>query len=116
MTDAVKRIPDIPLVAGGKQRIYFNNYDANGNIADISSTVGVYVSIWRYGDSSGSAILKKTGTKTGSAVPYQFYIDFATNDTKDLYGAYQFQTILIDSTGNEIRNNTGRFIFDPRIP
>jgi hypothetical protein len=117
MTDGTLFLADYRFIAGSKKRFFFNCKDADGNYVDISSATSVKLVMWPYGQSSGSATLTKTGTKTGSAVNYQFYVDFSTNDTKNLTtGLYQYQPVVVDIAGDEIRDTLGKFIIESRIP
>ena len=99
MTNNNYTLPEISFIGGTTQYLTYSVFDQNGNPVDLNGAT-CKVKFRQYGSFGGSAILDKTGNITGLN---NFQIVLDTSDTKDLYGKFVQQAIVIDSGKKEFR-------------
>jgi len=106
----INDLEEIIFIGGTNYILEFNVYDELGVLIDItSSTVEWTMSYYGQPD---TAILTKTGTKTGTNT---FEIEIDSVDTVDLEGKFIHQPVITDLDQNEFRPSQGILTIVPRI-
>lgn len=110
--DTINSLDEIAFIAGTDYTFTFNVNDVNGNPLDITSGTAKWT-LSPYGQTDYAAITKD-GTISG-ITSNQFSVVLLSSDTKDLYGKYIQQPIIIDFYGEEFRPAQGVITIIPRV-
>jgi hypothetical protein len=98
----VNDLAEFSFIAGSVQTITVD-FMISGSALDITSST-TKLELTHYGDST--SVLTSNGVVSGSPVNRAVF-SWTTANTKDLYGKFQYQPVVIDAFGEEYRPSQG---------
>jgi len=108
----INDLTEFSFIAGTKQVLTFDIYDASGSSVDLSPCVTSWV-MSPYGNPQ-YATLTIGGTLSGSSIPNRFEVIISGSSTENLSGKYTHQPVVTDYASNEFRPSQGNIIIVPR--